>query len=300
MALVYPSRLKDTVAQALGKNAHDLIKISNGYRATLMALSYLDYAHPLEALQWARKASALLNDPLPRYAGYLCGLAWEKRRDSALSVLPLDRQFPVLAWPVAVFLDSCARCFRAGSDSGMLPLMITSRYFNRLTISSSEDRRTGMRTAERECALGPNSARLLWMIRAVEWEENPQRRIPVYQEACSTLLYDYELKLRLSTDLVRDRRFIEAERMLATLVADSVRYDADLYFCKGAIAESKKQPEKALAEFKRCIAMRRYRPEYFEHYGRLLADRGQQAQAEAAFEWAQRLATGETHRAGNH
>ncbi len=301
MAVIYPPHLKDTVAAAVQLRGDELDNVTNGYRATLISLSYLDMADTKNALRWAVKASYKVRDILPYHAGYLCALAWEKKTDSILSTIPLSQKFPVLGSidssfstrSALAFLDSCKYCFKTARDSGTLTKMILSRYFKLLTISSSEDRQTGLSTAKKEVKLSMNFQRYNWIIQAVEWDRVPENRIPAYYSFCDAMPFNYSMKLRLTTDLVRVNRYQEADSVFQTIVTDSVRYDADFYFCRGVLEEWKGRSGKALANYRTCIGMRRYRPEYFERYGKLLARCGKRDEAEKMSGWARQLSVNE-------
>jgi hypothetical protein len=301
MAIIYPHQMKDTVAALVQLPGDELDKTTNGYRAALISLSYLDMADPKDALQWAVKASSRISDFLPYHTGYLCALAWEKKSDSVLSAIPLAKQFPVLASidsaftkrSTLAFLDSCKSRFETDRDSGTLTKMILNRYFKLLTLSRSEDRQIGLKTAKQELKLGFNFQRYNWIIRAVEWDRNPENRIPAYYSFCEVMPLNYSMKLRLATDLVRVNRYREADSVLKTIVADSVHYDADLYFCRAALDEWRGRPAKALTNYRTCIGMRRYRPEYFERYGNLLAKCGKSGESEKMLGWARQLSVNE-------
>jgi tetratricopeptide (TPR) repeat protein len=211
--------------------------------------------------------------------------------------LPLASQFTALASldslfssrRMAAFRDSCARSFEADRRGGSLSKMVLRRYFKLLTLSRADDRRTGASLARHELGLLQNVQRQNWMIRAAEWEHLPENRIPAYFSFCTAMPYNYTMKLRLSTDLIRSRRFADADSVLKTVEIDSVKYNADLHFCRGALYEWKGKAERAIAEYRACIAMRRYRPEYFERYGALLAKQGRSEEAAKMSAWARQI-----------
>ena len=297
-AVMYPADRCSTVSAALNMDSAAIARLSNGYRATVMSLECFDHLLLREAVDWARRGSALINDPLPRYAGALAFDAWEYRRYIALSTLPLSRAFAPLASldsffaaaPQRAFRDSCVRVFSDARAGGSAPQMMVWRYYSTIETSSAGDRRAGIACAQKELAVNPTYVqRWKWLISASEWEKNDSLIFSAFRGYLSAMPYDYPMKVRLAFEYVKRNRPGAADSVLREVVADSVNFNADYYFCLGAIAEWKKKTGDALAYYRKCTMMRRYKPEYYYRYAALLKSMGKDKEATRAREWADRL-----------
>ena len=297
-AVIYPADRCSTVLTALAMDSVTITRISNGYRATVMSLECFDHMLLREAVEWAERGAALINDPLPCYAGALGFGAWDYRWYIPLSALPLAQSFKPLssldsffvASSQRAFRDSCVRIFGDARAAGSAPQMVLWRYFSTLQTSSSHDRRAGIECARKELALNPTyMQRWKWLVSASEWEKNDSLIFSAFHGYLSTMPYDYSMKVRLAFEYVKRNRPGEADSVFKEVVADSASYNADYYFCRGAIAEWKMKTDDALSWYRKCTMMRRYKPEYYDRYAALLKTMGKGKEAQRAREWADRL-----------
>lgn len=300
MFVVCPPQKHQALQQVLALDSLQFARQNKGYRSALIALEYLDKTDLLNALEWAQVAASHLDDPLPYFIGYLASQSWNTRKHIIKNVLPLDRQIKELSDFTQKFTDAqkqyflkiSAPIFESAFKNNTLPYIILSRYDNMLEISNPAELEKSMHILEYESELNPSwSANWRALIHAYEMTSNTEGIYTALQGLISDSRYAYHDKTRLAKMMINKNEIEEARKVLATVVVDSVKYNADYYYCLAALAEDEGKTTLADKYYKKCTSMRRYRSEYFWKYGSLLAKSNKKSEARKVLTWAAQIDT---------
>jgi hypothetical protein len=296
-AIVFPADRAAAASEALGKPQRELQQESNGYLASLIALSYLDHADPRQAIEWAKIGAANIADPLPLYVAHLAGVWWKTRDKTIHSSLNLQNQFPELGQIFNYFnlqenekfLQDARRRFKRGFAQNTLPWMISQRYLHLLDRSEISELGQMLKLIKVHAAYDPTSISH-WILLADthEWSGDPSGAINALEGAVSADPLNSRVKLRLAMAYAGRRHYEKAEHILSQVDPAQVRYDADYRYCLATLAEGRGNPDQALNYYAAAIEMRRYKPIYHLRYGKLLLAQGFDEKARPYLEWAAR------------
>jgi len=294
-AIVYPADRTAAVSKAFEMPIGKLREQSNGYLASLIALSYLDHGDPKQSIEWAKVATTKIADPLPLYIAHLARIWWESRDKIIHSSLNLQNQFEQLGHLFHFFdlpqnekfLQDARHRFRLGFSQNTLPWLINQRYLHLMDRSETTELNRILKLIRARTAYDPTRTRD-WTLLAntYEWSSHTAGLINALEGAVSADPQDSMMKLRLAMTYIGSKRHEKAEHIMAQIVPAQVRYDADYQFCLAALAEWKGNPDKALDHYAAAIDMRRYKPIYHLRYGKLLLAQGFGEKARLYLEWA--------------
>jgi hypothetical protein len=296
-AIVFPADRAAAVGEAFEMPYSELQEQSNGYLASLIALSYLDHGDPRQTIEWAKIGAAKIADPLPWYIADLARIWWESRDKIIHSSLNLQNQFPELGQIFNYFnlpqnekfLQNARHRFKQGFAQNTLPWMISQKYLHLMDRSEVSEQSRMLKLIRVHAAYDPTSTRN-WILLAntCEWSGDTSGTISALEGAVSADPLNSRVKLRLAMAYVGRRHYEKAEHILSQIDPESVRYNADYLFCQAALAEWKGHPDKALNFYAAAIEMRRYKPIYHLRYGKLLMAQGFDEKARLYLEWAAR------------
>ncbi len=295
--IVFPADRTQAVSDAFEMPYLELKEQSNGYLATLIALSYLDHGDPKQAIEWAKIGAAKIADPLPMYIAHLARIWWESRDKIIHSSLNLQNQFPDLGQIFNFFnlpqnekfLQDARHSFREGFAQNTLPWMISQKYLHLMDRSDISELSRILKLIKARSIYDPTGTPD-WILLAntCEWSGDTSGTINALEGAVSADPLNAKAKLRLSVAYVGQKLYEKAEHTLAQIDPNQVRYDADYQFCLAALAEWKGHPARALKYYAAAIDMRRYKPIYHLKYGKLLMAQGFDEKAKLYLDWAAR------------
>ena len=302
IAIIYPATKAGKIATALNTNPDTLKQKSGGYLASLIGLAYLNHASPVQAVEWAKVGAEKTTDPLPLYIAHLSKLLWQSRNKKTGSKIPLEKQFPELAQIFTyfnepenlAFLKRARLRFQADIDHNVFPQNIPQHYLPLLDRSNPSDLKLIVKIIQRSLTFDPVQSQY-WQLLAdtYEWSEDIPRMVIALKGLVSSNPLDSRARLRLAYGFVLLEKFAEADGILSKINSRQVRYDADYFFCRGAVAEWEGKKEEALEKYEKAVEMRRYKPIYYLRYGRLLLKEGMNKKAIKALEWAVRIDAGD-------
>jgi hypothetical protein len=304
-AIVFPAHKSPLVESALQKPFNELKAQSDGYLATLIALSYLDHGDPVSAVEWAQMGARKNNDPLPLYVSHLANVWWESRDKIIQSTLNLQNQFPELAQVPAYFnspknqmhLKYARQRFDQGFSSGTLPWFIIQRYFQLMDRSNADELDQILKLMQKRVSYDPSrSSDWIFLANICDWSADISGSVNALQGAVSSKPLDSEIKLRLAFSYIGLKKYDQAKSLLEEIDPQQIRYDADYSFCLGALAEWQGSLSTALENYAAAIEMRRYKPIYHLRYGRLLLKQGFEQKAKMHLRWAARIDAGNRFR----
>jgi len=286
------------VASALGKPLNRLRRQSKGYLASLIGFSYLQYADYISSIEWSKRASEKIFDPLPLFIAHLSDLSWKSRSRLPKSAIPLERHLPDLKevgtyfsrHENKVFLKEAQKSFDKHCSAGDIPWFLIDIYISLL--ESSDPAGLGMKIKTLEACLKKNpllSDYRRALVNALELTGDNRRMIEALNGIVGLNPYDFRSKLHLAYAHITLDQYAQAETVLEKTDEQDLTYDANYRFCLGALAEYKGKPQYALIKYKEAIEMRRYSPLYHLRYGRLLLDLGRNEEAKKALSWASRI-----------
>jgi hypothetical protein len=296
-AIVFPNDKAEAVANALKMPFNKLKEQSDGYLASLIALSYLNHGNPMQAIEWAKVGATKIADPLPLYVAHLAGVWWESRDKIIQSSLNLQNQFPELAQIFRYFnspqnqkfLQHAQHLFDQGFNSNSLPWIVDQRYLHLLDRSEASELKQMLKLMKVRLTFDPSSTSdWIFLANTCEWSDDISGSIKALNGAVSSNPLDSKTKLRLAFGYIRLQHYEKAEEILEKIDRDQVRYDADYPFCMAALAEWKGNTGKALEKYAAAIEMRRYKPIYHLRYGKLLIEQGFEEKAKTYLEWTAR------------
>jgi tetratricopeptide (TPR) repeat protein len=295
MVAIHPQPETAKIAQALGKSPDAIVRESKGFVASFIGLAFLQHADPVRALEWAKISGELVSSPLPLYVGEVSRLYWQSRAKKVKTRLPFQDQFRELAGvedyfdePENVFfLEKAGLKLDTDLNDAVLPYFVLEALESTLVSKDAADQDLLIRLGHGRIALDP-SDKSVWMSLGTVCEHASNRTcvISALEGLIAADPLNSEAKLHLAYELVLSGEYGKAESVLAVIDREKVRYDADYPFCRGAIAEWKNNPDDALNEYKKAIDMRRYKPAYHLHHGRLLMASGRKEEAIKALRWA--------------
>ena len=297
-AIVFPAGSTNAVSDAFKMPYSKLQERSNGYLATLIALSYLDHGNPVQAIEWSKTGAAKIPDQLPMYVAHLAESWWQSRDKIIHSSLDLQDQLPELGHIFDFFslpqnkkfLQDARKRFEQGFSSNALPWMVYRRYIHLMDPSEKSELNRIIDALEVCTNYDPTrTADWIQLADSYGWSGDAAGSIRALQGAISSNPLDSSLKLRLAMAYVDLNQYEKAEHILARLDPEQVRYNADYPFCLAALAEWKEKPDKALDYYAAAIEMRRYKPIYHLRYGKLLIAQGFENKARPYLEWAVRI-----------
>ncbi len=296
-AIVFPADRIEAVSDAFEMPYGELQEQSNGYLATLIALSYLNHGDPRQTIEWAKIGASKIADPLPLYVAHLARIWWESRDKIIHSSLNLQNQFPELAQIFSFFnlpqnekfLQDAQHSFRQAFAQNTLPWTISQKYLHLMDRSEISELSRILQLIKARTVYDPTSTPD-WILLAntCEWSGDIPGTINALEGAVSADPLDSAAKLRLAMAYVSRKHYEKAEHILAQIDREQVRYDADYQFCLAALTEWKGYPNKALNYYAAAIEMRRYKPIYHLRYGKLLLAQGFDEKARLYLEWAAR------------
>jgi hypothetical protein len=303
MAIVFPPGDIKKIADALESDPNSLAKESQGYLATLIGLSYLNQADPVQAVAWARIGANKISDPMPLYVAYLAKVFWQKRKSNIKSNIPLQNQFPELAKIFSYFqkpensffFKGAAQGFTTDLEAHRLPWVFSQSYLPMLDRSDPADLEQIIKITQGRLVHNPSDIRS-WKVlsRTYEWIDNLAEQAKALRGAVACKPYDSKSKLKLAYSYVLLGQYSEAQAALRQLDSSKVKFDADYPFCLGAVAEWQGKVKEALINYKSAIEMRRYKPVYHLRYGKLLLKAGKFQQARKVLAWAALIDAGES------
>ena len=147
MAVVVPSEKSESVAMALRASLSAVKRQSDGYLATLIGISYLKHADPVQAIEWAKVGAQRLADPMPLYVAHAAEVLWKSRDNKPKSRIRLEESFPELERLFTyfkepentAFLDRAERRFDADLNTTTPPWSILRAYLSMLDRSNPDD-----------------------------------------------------------------------------------------------------------------------------------------------------------------
>jgi tetratricopeptide (TPR) repeat protein len=303
MAIVFPPEKKKMIADILKKTPTVLAEESDGYLATLIGLSYLNHADPLQAIEWARVGARKIPDDMPLYVAHLAKMFWEHRHSKIKSNIPLQDQFPELAKIFSYFsrseninfLESAQHRFETDLSANSIPWIFSQAYIPMLDRSDPDDLNQTIRLIRGRLTLNPASySNWKFLSRTYEWAKDIAGQVEALDGASSCKPLDSKSKLKLAYGYVLLERFSDAKAVLQQIDSSKVKFDADYPFCLGAIAEWEGNANDALKNYKAAIEMRRYKPVYHLKYGKLLIKKGKNQEARKVLSWAALIDAGES------
>jgi hypothetical protein len=296
-AIVFPADRAAAVSDAFEKPYRELQEQSNGYLASLIALSYLDHGDPRQAIEWAKIGAAKITDPLPLYIAHLARIWWETRDKTIHSSLNLQNQFPELDQIFNYFnlrqnkkfLIDARHSFKQGFAQNTLPWMISQKYLHLLDRSEISELSRMMKLIKAHAAYDPTStSNWILLANTCEWSNDTSGAMNALEGAVSADPLNSRVKLRLAMAYVGRKRYEKAEHILSQVDPAQVRYDADYQYCLATLAEWRGNPDQALNYYAAAIEMRRYKPIYHLGYGKLLLAQGFGEKARLYLEWVAR------------
>ena len=308
MAVIHPMDGRGAVAKALGQAPETLTRIHHGLLAAQIALTYVDNADPINCIRWARIAARRVDVPLVRQAAHLGATLWQNRSRRIGAAFQLENQFAVLGEvdrfmetpDVRDFLET-ARCqFSADLAAGRLTWPVRHRLLTLMDRHDAEQRRQMIALVQADVATNPADAdrwRQLADLFALDGDASARTR--ALAQAWSAAPWDAATALRWASACAMQNDPAQVERILQKIDPSEVRFEADYPFCLAVIAEWKNRPREAMRYYARATDLCRYRPAYYQRYGRLLTAQGDTEAGGKALAWAARI-DGGPGRAGRH
>lgn len=304
-AIVFPADRAAAVSDAFEMPYRKLQEQSNGYLASLIALSYLDHGDPRQTIEWAKIGAAKIADPLPLYIAHLAGIWWETRDKTIHSSLNLQNQFPELGRIFNYFnlpqnekfLQDARHSFKQGFAQNTLPWMISQKYLHLMDRSEKSELNRMLKLIKTRAAYDPSSTpNWILLANTCEWAGDTSGTIHALEGAVSADPLNSRVKLRLAMAYVGRKHYQKVEHILSQIDSAQVRYDADYQFCLATLAEWTGNPDQALKYYATAIDMRRYKPIYHLGYGKLLMAQGFDEKARQYLEWVARTDAENTRR----
>jgi tetratricopeptide (TPR) repeat protein len=239
---------------------------------------------------------------MPLYAAYLAKIFWESRKQNIKNKIRVQNQFPELAQIFAYFYDaenaaflkSARLRFEADFHTNMFPSFILHRYVSMLDRNNADDFHLIIQLLQKCLAMDPTDyGSWISLANIYEWGGDIERMLEALKGAMSSDPLDSKTKLRLAYGHVLLEQYADAKSVLELIDTNRIRYDADLSFCLGALAEWEGETTTALEFYQNAIEIRRYKPIYHLKYGKLLLQEGLKEEARKALEWAARIDAGE-------
>ena len=296
-AIVFPADRAAAVSAAFEMPYRELQEQSNGYLASLIALSYIDHGNPQQAIEWAKIGAAKIADPLPLYIAHLARVWWESRAKTIHSSLNLQNQFPELGQIFnyfnspqnETFLLEARHKFQRGFAHSTLPWMISQKYLHLMDRSENSELSRMLKLIKDGAGYDPaGTSNWILLANTCEYSGDTSGTIDALEGAVSADPLNSGVKLRLAMAYVGGKRYEKAEHILSQIDPARVSYDADYQFCLAALAEWRGNPDQALNYYAAAIEMRRYKPIYHLRYGKLLMAQGFDEKARLYLEWVVR------------
>jgi hypothetical protein len=304
-AIIVPRNKIEKVAKVLNEPFNKLKDQSDGYLASLIALSYLNHGDPMYAIEWAKIGAEKIDDPLPSYVAYLARVWWESRNKISMRNLRLEIQFPELteifdyfnALENKLFLQKAQKDFEQGFNDNDLPWIVVQEYLPLLDRSAPDELNQISKLMHMRVSFDPSSY-LDWIFLAniSEWADDLSGSVHALKGAISSNPTDSDTKIRLAFEYVQLKQYEAAKNILKKIDPGKERYEADYHFCLGALAEWEGDTDTALEKYAVALGMRRYKPIYHLRYGKLLMKQGYPEKARAYLEWAARTEAKNTSR----
>ncbi len=300
MYIIYPPQKTKELQQALAMDSTSFAKQDKGYKAALIALEHYDKKALVKAIAWAQTAIPHIDDPFPYYVGYVSFYAWGKRKSYVKSVLPLDKHFHELAkYSTELnslknqdFYKECVAEFETAFANHTLPFIIADRFDDMLYITNRTERAKSLEILKYECKINPGwSSSWRTLLKLYEFNGDLDGMYAALTGLISVSRYNYNARIQLVKAMIQKDEISNAKKTMEMVVADSVKYDADYYFCRGALAEADGDVKGALKNYEKCSAMRRYKSEYFWQLGSFLVKQEKMEKASGILAWAAKIDT---------
>jgi len=299
MAVVLPPERLSELAGVLGMSEQEMERTSNAALTALIGLAALDSGDVVQAVSWTQRSYRLAPDPFPLRIAHLAMLLWQSRESRVASSLQLERQLPVLEEverfltrpETAAFLHAAGEQFDRDLAAERLDWFSRMEYMDFLDRSSPEDRRILIGLLETNVRLQPDS-RKDWLSLADlhAWEKDLDGMTASYRGALEAQNWSDELALKVAYLLIQRREFAEADRLLARIRPQSVKYQPDYAYCLAALADWRQDTPDADRYYRQAIEMRRYDSRYHLDYARMLDRLGaEREKSEKLKEWSARL-----------
>lgn len=295
MVAIYPGSKAQVLADAVQQPLDSITAATRGSLSAFIGLEFLRHADPAQALEWAKIGSRLVPSPFPLYVGELSQLYWESRDKKVGTILPFQDQFPELKETECTFgeaenrsfLENARHRFENDFKEGALPYFVLDALKTTLVSSDPDDQEMLIQLGHARVALDPSDTDG-WktLAGAYEHTQDLPGRIAALEGLTASEPLNSNAKIDLAYALVLQGEYGKAEFALKAIDPEKIEYNGDYSFCLGAVAEWKNNPEKALEYYEEAIEIRRYKPVYHLHYGRLLLTQGRKEEAAKALRWA--------------
>lgn len=300
-AIVLPSEKIETVAASLNMQPDALRKESEGCLATLIGLSWINSADPVQAVEWAKIGAEKTDSPMPLYVAHMAGKLWELRIRKIRTELGIEERFPELKSVAAffdepentAFLEKAGARFETGLEEAKIPWIIIGRYISGLDISDPVELDQKKRILRGILSNVPRLYYWRTLANTCEWAGDMQGMVEALEGWVSCKPMEFDEKLRLAYGHVLLEQYADAKKVLSVIDPGKVKYDADYSFCLGAIAEWEGDDDEALKKYGQAADIRRYKPIYHFRHGRLLLSMGKDEEAKKVLEWVARIDAGE-------
>ncbi|MDH3346471.1 MAG: hypothetical protein OEM02_00025 [Desulfobulbaceae bacterium] len=296
MAIVFPSSKGDEIAKVLNTTLPELTRESKGHLGGLIAFAAFQSADIIRAIEWAQASTRLTNDPFPLHVAHLSEILWKSRDKSSVTGLHLEEQFPQLATifkfmqseSTRSFLDTAATQFTADLTSQKLSSRIRHHYSDFLDRSSPADLALLENIYQQDLRLDPSDRRTwLKLVEVNEWKGDLEQSVKALQGALEAGAWSDTIALKMVFQLLQiNNDLTNAKTLFNKINPAKVKYNADYFYCKGALAERDEETDTALQYYEQAISMRRYTPLYHLEYGKLLMKLGQTKAGRKALQWA--------------
>ncbi len=294
MAVLFPAAKRDLIAAALDTSWDDVKKESDGYLAALIGKSYLDHADPVNAIKWAKKSAKKTDNALPLHIACLANMFWEERYKGIHSKIKIQDSFPALAEVIdyftqtdnRAFIEQAKQRFQKDLQTSKISWAMVNDYIDMLD-NDPIDAKIIIHTMKKSLAVNPSYA-YYWRLLANTYERtgNISEVVKALKNAVSCDPLDYKTKLRLAYNHILLEQYTQAQAVLDKTELSEIKFDADLQFCLGAIAQWQDKTAKAIRYYKKATQMCQYNPVYFQKYGKLLMQQGKEEKAKEILEWA--------------
>ncbi len=302
LTVVLPKEKIAELAATLEQPVQQLIEQSRGLLSSLISLSFIDQADPVQAIKWAMAGKEQVDHPLSQYCLHSSLRLWADRDRNIRSALDLEKVFPDLAETVdsldtfnatPLAAQAKERFKQDLAQQKPIPWMVLDQVVDRLDKNNEADRKELIAIIELQMKMVPDSRQAILLADLYELSKDTTSSLAMLKRASGLNPLDAELKLRLSMNLIRIDDYERAEAVMKTIDRSKVRFEADYTFCRAVIAEWQGETGKALDLYADAITMRRYNPDYFFRYGRLLLSQSRNDDAGIALNWAVKIDSGD-------
>ncbi len=288
MAVVFPPDQLQRIVSILGEAQPGLQRQSKASLAALIGLSALNCGDVDQAVAWSQLSYETVKDPFPLHIAHLAELLWQSRQVLFTSKLQLDRNLPrlqtihrFLADPARrLFLDLAQLQFNRDLKDSRLDWVSRHQYNDLLDVSDPGQRQDLIAITKANIRSEPDS-RADWLVLAslFSWGKDIDNLMSSYTEALKAGPWDDELALKIAYLAIQQGQQRQAQKLIAEIEPNSVKYDPDYFYCLASLANWNKDFSTAKQYYRKAIEMRRYDSHYSLDYAdmldRLKEDKGE-------------------------